>query len=177
MSTLDEHSEREEQAQEFLEGFFGMKPVTPPSDLMIEAHTTLTGRNQPEFHADAPWRLEAGLDTIPLLFLVREANLRPPAIGPWRMQGLQIEQVLPDGNWHTLRRYTASELPDIAPDGIIQTDFWAFRTRIPVAQLANIDLERRGETVRLCIVFEGEFPPDVPGIHTVYRHLEIYLAR
>jgi hypothetical protein len=177
MSTTDEHSEREEQAQEFLERFFGLEPATPPSDLMAEAHTTLTGRNQPEFHADAPWRLDVGLDTIPLLLIIREANLRPPAMGPWRMQSVQIEQELPDGHWYTLLHYAASELPEVAPDGTIQTDFWAFRTRIPVEQLANVDLERRGETVRLRVVFDGRFPPDVPGLHSVYRYLETYLAR
>ena len=168
---------REKKAQEFLEHFFGLDSDTSSSDLVTVGHSTLTGQNQPEFHADAPWRLEAGLDTIPLLLLIREANLHPPAAGPWRMQGIHIEQELPDGQWHTLRRYAVSELPEIAPDGTIKTDFWAFRTRIPVDQFANIDPERRGETVRLRVVFDGRFPPDVPGWHSVYRYLEIYLAR
>ena len=68
-------------------------------------------KNTPEFWADAPWRLEPDQDDLPLLFLVRDANIKKPAKGPWRLDMLKVEQRLPDGSWNSVLSLLPASLP------------------------------------------------------------------
>lgn len=172
MSTNHEEMEMEAQAREFMGGFFGLKSLQPQSP--FELHGTLTRRNQPEFHADAPWRLEPDLDSIALLFLVREGNLQPPGLGPWLLDEIHTDQLLSDGHWYRLFSYSPAQLPGVDATGHLDSSFWTFRTRIPLSSLQDVG---RGDVARLRVVFDGRFPPgagDEPA--TVCRYLHVYLA-
>jgi len=178
MSATDSDQELEKLTREYLEDFFGVESVEASAELPLRAHATLTRQNQPEFHADAPWRLEPDCDSIPLLFAIRDANLRPPGLGPWLLRQLWIEQELSGGRWRTIRSYPAARLPGVASEGIIDTSFWVFRTRISLNLLRDIDTKERGETARLRVVFTGRFPPGVDADPApVHRYLQVYLAR
>ncbi|MCP4544676.1 MAG: hypothetical protein GY832_46850 [Chloroflexi bacterium] len=178
MNTIDNDGMRKEQTREYLEQFFGTVSTDPALELGAKGHTTLTRRNQAEFHADAPWRLEPDQDSVPLLFVIRDANLRWPGQDPWRLQRLEVQQELPTGGRRTLCSYSAAGLPDVHPDGTIEANFWVFRTRISLDQLEGIDMEQRDTAARLRVTFDGHFPPAAGShSHAVHRYLEVYLAR
>jgi len=102
-----DYQQQQDQAFKFLKGVFGVKPPkvsAPASDLPTVAPLPLSaetpvGKNQPEFWADAPWRLEPDQNEIPLLFLVRDTNIVKPAKGPWRLDMLKIQQWMPGVVW------------------------------------------------------------------------------
>ena len=108
MSNHDkDYQQQQDQAFKFLKGVFGVKPpkisapapdLTTVAPLPLSAETPV-GKNQPEFWADAPWRLEPDQNEIPLLFLVRDTNIVKPAKGPWRLDMLKIQQWVPGVVW------------------------------------------------------------------------------
>jgi hypothetical protein len=179
MSTPSEDQIRQEQTIQFMKQVFDLKMPAPPAVLGpgILAHTTLTRRNQPEFYAGAPWRLEPDGNHIPLLIVVREANVTDPGLGPWHLDELRIEQRLAGGAWHKIRGYRPYQLADVNPDGSIDRTFWTFATRIPLARLQEVDLDSRGQQVDLRVAFDGRFPTqDNPGAGLTYRYLQVDLA-
>lgn len=176
MSTTEVDQEDLAEVKEFLEARFGLVIPEPEPGMDLEAHTTLTGRNQPEFYADAPWRLEPDLDELPLLFVIRDANVQDPGLGPWRLDELSLEERLTSGEWRTLRCYRPGELPGVAGDGSIAHGYWSYATHLPLQTLQAGAGAQRGQTVRLRVEFAGRFPPYDAPAKPARRYLQIYLA-
>ena len=130
-------------------------------------------KNQPEFWADAPWRIEPDRDQIPVSFHVRDADIEHPAKGPWRLDLLKVEQCLEDGSSYKLLSLLPSDLEAVDDQGMSTSSFWVSGAQIP---LADLQQAVRGDTVHLRVVFAGSFPPhNEPA--DVERHLETYLAQ
>ena len=87
---------QQDQATKFLADFFGARPPGYKAPSFALSAELPLNKNQPEFWADTPWRIEPDQEDILLLFLVRDTNIKPPAIGPWRLDMLKIEQWIPD---------------------------------------------------------------------------------
>lgn len=130
-------------------------------------------QNQPEFWADAPWRLEPDQDSIPVSFHVRDANLQPPGRGPWRLDMLRVEQLLPGGNWHKLAVLLPADLPGVDEQGFSLSDSWVHGTSVP---LSRVQGAVRGQKVHLRGLFLGSFAPYDEAAN-VEIHLEVLLAR
>jgi hypothetical protein len=109
----------------------------------LKAHATLTRQNQPEFHADAPWRLEPDQDHIPQLFIIREANLRDGGCGPWHLAELRVEQQV-GGALQPWRSHRPGTLPGVDADGFFEGGRWSYNTRIDLKALHGVDLQGRG---------------------------------
>lgn len=178
MSQADETARDQEQVVRFFAGVFdlspqdleqlGRKPEGPAPRMM----GILRLQNQPEFWIDAPWRLEPDQESIPVSFHLRDANLQPPALGPWRLDMLRVEQELPNGTWHKLAVLLPGDLPSVDEQGFSTADFWVHGTSIPLTRLQAVE---RGEVVHLRGLFVGGFPPyDEPD--SVEVHLEVLLA-
>ncbi len=129
-------------------------------------------RNQPEFWVDAPWRIEPDLDSIPVSFHLREANLQPPGMGPWRLDVLLVEQELPDGSWLKLAELLPGDLPGIDEQGFSTTDLWVHGISLPLAALQGAEC---GQKVHLRALFLGRFAPH-DELASVEIHLEVLLA-
>ena len=70
--------------------------------------------NQPEFAADAPWRLEPDQDTLPLVFYIRDADTESSADGPWQIDMLKVEQKNTDFDLtKKLKRYDDQKTNDV----------------------------------------------------------------
>jgi hypothetical protein len=176
MSDPKDDPKRQEQALEFMQGYFGLEIPEPEPGMDLKAHTTLTRENQPEFYADAPWRLEPDQDQIPLLFTIREANLRDGGRGPWRLSELRVEQQI-DGAWHPLQRFGPGALPGVDADGFFERGFWSYATSIDLDGLQGVDPGARDQMVALRVVFDGRFPPhDQPDPQPPHRYLQVHLA-
>lgn len=172
MNTDGEFEDLNSQVRQYVEDFFGIQWVQPPGT--DRAHATLTKQNQPEFYADAPWRLEKDQDSIPVLFMIRDGNLRWPALGPWQISRLQIAQQRQDKSWNLLRGYTRSRLPGVDSEGLLDSGLWTFSTRIPRNMLDKVPLDG---TVRLRLSFFGRYPPGVDaGREPIHRYLQVHLA-
>lgn len=173
-STQDE--QKRQQALKFMQTTFGLDIPPPEQDADYKAHTTLTRQNQPEFYADAPWRLEPDQDAIPLLFIIREANLRGGGRGPWRLDELRVDRRV-DGAWQPLCSFGPGSLPGVDGSGFIATGFWWFGTRLNLHDLPEVDPHVRGQIVSLRVVFDGRFPPyDRPEPRPPRRYLQVHLA-
>jgi hypothetical protein len=143
----------------------------PPSGLEMSAVLSL--QNQPEFWADAPWRLGPDQDHLPVSFHIRDANVSLPERGPWRLDALHIEQRLADDSWHKLATLLPTELPGVDDQGLVEGEFWVFGTRVPIHDLLEVG---RGDRVHLRVRFEGSFANhDDPS--PVEVHLETFLAQ
>jgi hypothetical protein len=168
---------REAKAQEFMGTFFDI----PPQDLErggpAKGHSSLTLReNQPEFYADAPWRLEPDVDAIPLLFLVREANLKKAGKGPWKLTELRVEQEVA-GNWSLVASFLPAHLPGVDAGGLIGESYWTHGVPLSLSALHGIQPDR-GQVVSLRVIFKGEFPPyRRPDPKPPTRYLQVSLAR
>jgi hypothetical protein len=176
MSTTEWDQEKLAGVRAFFEAYFGLEMPDPEPGIELEAHTTLTRQNQPEFYADAPWRLEPDLGEIPLLFVIREANVEEPGLGPWRLDELRIEERLNNGVWRKVRGYRPSQLPDVDPEGFFASSFWSYSTRLRLQTLQGIDTGKRGQVARLRVVFAGRFPPYDELDESPRRYLQVHLA-
>jgi hypothetical protein len=186
MSKPDLDEKQREQTYEFVANIFGMtrdesaKATTPvPPGQEFSAATPR--KNQPEFWADAPWRVEPDQDYLPMLFIIRDGDVQPPGKGPWRLSELRVEQRLASGMWHEVRRFLPDELPGIDAEGGVGLNWWTFRFQIPLSPSGPAagpglrEVQRGGPPIHLRAVFEGSFPPhdeiELPAIH-----LEVLLA-
>ncbi len=162
-----------QQTTRFLAGVFGLSPGQfRAMGSGVEMSGVIQLQNQPEFWADAPWRLEPDQETLPVSFHVRDADLQPPGNGPWRLDMLRVEQRLASGRWRKLASFLPADVPDVDPDGYSLGNFWVFGTQIPVQALGDA---KRGDTVHLRAVFVGEFPKEEDSVFSI--HLETYLAQ
>ena len=146
-----------------------------PPELEMSAVVSL--QNQPEFWADAPWRVEPDQDHLPVSFHIRDANVTLPKRGPWRLDALRVEQRLPDGSWHKLAAFLPPDLPGVDDQGLIQHELWVFGAHIPLQDLHSGGMSGSvQEAVHLRVRFEGSFAPhDKPS--PVEIHLETNLAQ
>ncbi len=180
----DEHHEykyQQEQAAKFLGDFFGTRPpsqkkpsldLTTVAPLSLSAETPLH-KNQPEFWADAPWRIEPDQDDILLLFLVRDTNIKPPAMGPWRLDMLKIDQWLPDIPWDPVMTLLPTDLPKVDNQGMFQRRTWWHSLKIPLEKFQGIV---RGDTLRMRVGFHGSYYP-YEKLSPIYINLETFLAK
>jgi hypothetical protein len=171
--TDQDYANQQTQTVKFLAGIFGTKsPGQENLSLYLSAEPPVS-KNQPEFWADAPWRIEPDQDEVPLLFLVRDTNISSPAKGPWRLDMLKIEQRAPDGSWDSVKSFLPTELPLVDDKGNFQLRTWSHSIEIPLSELEGIT---RGDIVRLRAVFHGSyFPHEKPS--RIEIHLETFLAK
>lgn len=178
MSGANRIGREQEQVARFLASVFGLpgdefeRLGRRPGAAEPKMMGVMRLQNQPEFWVDAPWRLEPDQDRIPVSFHLREANLQPPGMGPWRLDMLRVEQRLPSGMWHKLAVLLPADLPDVDEQGFSLTDFWVYGLSIPVASLQEV---ARGQKVHLRGLFVGSFAPCEEAA-TVDVHLEVFLA-
>lgn len=176
MSQPDQDPRREAEVKAFLKDIFHVRFPDPEADPFLPAHATLTRQNQPEFYADAPWRLEPDVEGLPLLFVIREANVQDPGKGPWRLEELRVEEQRASGTWHAVRTYRPAQLPGVDGEGSIKEGYWSHAARIPLAALQSVSPGERGVVLRLRVVFQGRFPPyDEPHV-SPERYLQVMLA-
>jgi hypothetical protein len=175
-----EFKARQDQTIKFLKGVFGVKhpkKSTPAPDLTTVAPLPLSAempvdKNQPEFWADAPWRLEPDQNEILLLFLVRDTNIEKPAKGPWRLDVLKIQQWVPGVVWDDVLALLPADLPKLDGNGMFQLRTWWHSLKIPLAKFKGAV---RGKPLRLRVGFHGSYYPYDKPSH-IYIHLEIFLA-
>ena len=168
------------QALKFLKGVFGVKPpkqIAPSGDLTTVAPLPLSAetpidKNQPEFWADAPWRIEPDQDEIILLFLVRDTNIEKPAKGPWRLDMLKVQQWVSGKAWEDVLTLLPAGLPKVDSKGMFQLRTWWHSLKIP---LANFKGAARGKSLRLRVGFHGSYFPYEKPAH-IYVNLETFLA-
>jgi hypothetical protein len=178
MSESENTEAQADRTLQFLAEVFGLEVrhlveavQAPPSSLEMSGVISL--ENQPEFWADAPWRLEPDQDDLPVSFHIRDANVELSDRGPWRLDALHVEQRLPDGNWHKVATFLPADLPDLDSQGVLRRELWIFGTRLA---LQNLPRAGRGDVVHLRVRFEGSFAPhDEPSPAEI--HLETFLAR
>jgi len=187
MSNEAMHEKQREQAYEFVANIFGLtsdesaKAATPvPPGHEFSAATPR--KNQPEFWADAPWRIEPDRDHVPILFIIRDGDVQPPGKGPWRLKKLRVEQRLADGTWHDVQSFPRADLPGIDDEGNIGPNFWSFRVKIPLTspdpefRPRLKEVQRGGRPLHLRVTFEGSFSPPYEKDKAPDVHLEVFLA-
>lgn len=175
---MDASQAQADRTLRFLADIFGLKVShlvdavkPPPSDLEMSGVISL--KNQPEFWADAPWRVEPDQDDLPISFHIRDAHVELSHRGPWRLDALRVEQRLPEGTWHKVATFLPADLPGLTSQGVIQRELWVFGTHLALQDLLGTG---RGDIVHLRVRFEGSFAPHhQPSPAEV--HLETFLAR
>jgi hypothetical protein len=178
MSEADARQLQADRTFRFLADLFGIKvkdlvEVVRPPPSVVEMSGVISLQNQPEFWADAPWRVEPDQDYLPLSFHIRDANVELTERGPWRLDALHVEQRLPGGGWPKVATFLPADLPGLNSQGVIERELWVFGT--PLA-LEDLPAAGRGEVVHLRVRFEGSFGPhDEPSPSEI--HLETFLAR
>jgi len=182
MSNHDQENQaQQEQALKFLKGVFGVKPpkqIAPSGDLTTVAPLPLSAempvdKNQPEFWADAPWRIEPDQDEISVLFLVRDTNIEKPAKGPWRLDRLKVQQWVPGEGWDDLLTLLPADLPKVDSQGMFQLRTWWHSIKIPLAKFKGV---ARGKSLKLRVVFHGRYFPYKKAAN-IYINLETFLAK
>ena len=176
-----------DQAYEFMANIFGLtadesKAATPaPPGHEFSAATPR--KNQPEFWADAPWRIEPDRDHVPMLFIIRDGDIKEPGKGPYRLEELRVEQRLANGTWHEVQTFKPADLPGIDAEGKVDRNFWSFRTTIPLRSPDPASGPRLKEALRggrplhLRVTFDGAFPPPHEKDRAPDIHLEVFLAK
>jgi hypothetical protein len=155
---MGKRSARRQQTQtlEFLADVFGLTAEKRRElGFGFEMAGVMRLQNQPEFWADAPWRLEPDQKVLPVSFCVRDGNLQPPGKGPWRLNRLKVEQWLPGDRRQELVTLLPADLPDVDPQGYSRCSFWTYGLEIPIEHLQEV---KPGDTVHLQCLFEGQFP-------------------
>jgi len=167
-----DHTKEQAKTAKFLEDLFGDKAPGRIDRRMSLSAEPPVGKNQPEFWADIPWRIEPDQEDIPLLFLVRDTNISSPAKGPWRLDMLKVEQRAPDGSWDTMLAFLPIDLPKVDSKGFFQLRTWEHSTKIPLSDFQDA---KRGNSIHLRVVFHGSFfPYERPS--QIEIHLETFLA-
>jgi hypothetical protein len=167
------YSKAQSQTVKFLEGIFRDQAPSRVDRRMALSAEPPIGKNQPEFWADIPWRIEPDQEALPLLFLVRDTNITSPAKGPWRLDVLKVEQRAPDGSWDTLLTFLPADLPKVDSTGNFQLRTWTYSTKVP---LTGIQAANPGNTLHFRVVFHGSFfPYDKPA--QIEIHLETLIAK
>lgn len=168
-----DYTNKQTQTIKFLEGIFGTRAPGQKVRRKYLSAEPPVGKNQPEFWADAPWRIEPDWDQIPLLFLVRDTNITSPAKGPWRLDMLKIEQRAPDDSWNSILTFLPTDLPKVDGQGHFQLRTWTHSIKIPLSGLQEVV---RGNSIHLRVVFHGSyFPHEQPSRIDVY--LKTFLAK
>jgi hypothetical protein len=165
MSKAGSTKERKDQITNFLAKIFGItseeflsyvqtpnRPANVPADKVARMAGVMSLKNQPEFFADAPWRLEPDQDSLPITIYIRDANVQSPDYGPWRLDNLLIEQSIAQHRWFKLATITPPILPGINSQGDINQDFWVHSIQIPIAE---IQYWSPGNYVHLRVKFTG----------------------
>jgi hypothetical protein len=163
---------KQDQTLEFLADVFGLTaPKRREMGDGMEMPGVLRLKNQPEFWADAPWRLEPDQEMLPVSFCLRDGDIQPPGKGPWRLKKLKVDQRLSDDDWSELISLLPADLRDVDAQGYSRCGFWVYGIKIPIQALQGI---KRGDTVHLRCRFEGRFPGEEHS--DVEIHLETLLA-
>ena len=185
MGKISAPKEKEDPITNFLAKVFGITSerfltyIQPP-DRSAEIPTEMTARmpavmslkNQPEFNADAPWRLEPDQDSLPITIYIRDANIQSPGYSPWRVDNLLIEQSVEQGHWFKLATIIPPISPGINSQGDINQDFWVHSIQIPISEIQNWS---PGNDVHLRVKFTGS-PYPHQKTSTLERHIEILRA-
>ena len=163
---------KEDQTLEFLADIFGL---TAQKRRELGHGMEMTGiirlQNQPEFWADAPWRIEPDQQALPVSFYLRDGDIQPPGKGPWRLKSLKVEQWLPSNGWHELVTLLPTDLPDVDAQGFSRCSFWVYGIDIPIQDLQEV---KPGDTVHLQCLFDGQFSEEESA--GVEIHLATLLA-
>jgi len=174
MNGIDQdYTNEEKQTLKFLASIFGATYHTTEDEvsLYLSAEPPI-GKNQPEFWADTPWRIEEKQDEIPILLLTRETNITHPAKGPWQLDVLKVQYKKADQTWEVLRAFRPADLPNVDINGNFELRTWTYSIKIPLSEFTGI---KRGDVVQLRVVFSGSFSPhEKPSRIDV--HLQTYLA-
>lgn len=149
------------------------QPENVPADKVAKMSGVMALKNEPEFYADAPWRLEPDQDSLPVTFYIRDANIKSPGYSPWRLDSLVLEQYLEQQGWHKLATISPPVTPGINPQGDIDRDFWVYSIQIPVKEIRNW---APGDSLRIRAKFVGS-PYPYETTQTIERYLEVFLAR
>ncbi len=182
MSSSRLKSSPADQIAGFVAGIVGMsreefETIGHQQESAPEQQSFMTGvmapNNQPEFWADAPWRLEPDQTEIPITLIIRDANIDSTGYCPWHLTSLCIEQRLKTRRWHRLRTYLPADLPYVSDQGSIEKNFWVYRVALGRDIIQNA---QAGETVHLRVTFHGTPQPYVESV-SVVRHLEVLFAR
>jgi len=131
-------------------------------------------QNQPEFWADAPWRLEPDQKSVPVTFYIRDGNIDSPGYGPWRLDAIRLEQLADNAAWEKLAVYLPSDLPGVDAQGNISSSLWFHTVYLPLPPLPAHPI-RAGETLRLRVMFMGSASPYQKPVF-IERHLGVLLA-
>lgn len=169
---IQELTDEQVQTLRFFTGIFGTQMTGRESFTTYLSAEPPIGRNQPEFWADAPWRIEPDQDEISLLFLVRDTNITSPAKGPWRLDMLKVEQRTPDHPWESILAFLPSDLPYVDERGFFQCRTWTHSVKIPLTELLD---SIRGKTILLRVTFIGSYFP-YEKLSNIEVHLKTYLA-
>ncbi len=153
----------------------GEKIETPPDSTVTGERMAgvMAPNNQPEFWADAPWRIEPDQSSVPVTFYIRDADIDSPGYAPWRLDLIRIDQLLPNGTWHKLKVCQPDDLPGMDAQGNAQRGFWYHSIQI---SLKDLQQAQWGTKIRLRVSFLGSAAP-YEKVSTVDRHLEIFLAQ
>jgi hypothetical protein len=176
-----------DQAYEFVANVFGLTAdesrAATPAPPGREFSAATPRKNQPEFWADAPWRIEPDRDHVPMVFIIRDGDIQKPGKGPYRLKELRVEQRLADGSWHEVRTFEPADLPGIDAEGHVDRNFWSFRTTIPLRSPDPGSAPglkgalRGGPPLHLRVVFDGHFPAPHEEDKAPDVHLEVSLAK
>ena len=153
---------KEDQTLEFLADIFGL---TAQKRRELGHGMEMTGiirlQNQPEFWADAPWRIEPDQQALPVSFYLRDGDIQPPGKGPWRLKSLKVEQWLPSNGWHELVTLLPTDLPDVDAQGFSRCSFWVYGIDIPIQDLQEV---KPGDTREITVEFTVTYPKDAPPV-------------
>jgi hypothetical protein len=185
MSKDGSPKEKEDQITKFLAKLFGITsekflslvqppdhPANAPTGKVARMAGVMSLKNQPEFYADAPWRLEPDQDLLRVTIYIRDANIRSEDYSPWRLDNLLIEQWLAGQSWFKLASITPPILPGINSQGDISQGFWVHSLKIPIAEIKNWS---PGDSAHLRVKFTGS-PYPYQKTQTIERHIETLRA-
>ncbi len=129
--------------------------------------------NQPEFWADAPWRLEPDHTDLPITLYIRDADIISPGYAPWRLNVILIEQRQSARKWVKLRTLIPTDLSGMDAEGNLHCNMWTAQVMLPLQDLKPAG---RGDTVHLRITFNGS-PQPYEETRIIERHIEIFLSQ
>ena len=186
MSKIRSLKEKEDQITNFLANVFGItrerfltyiqppdRPLDIPPGMTAKMPAVMSLKNQPEFNADAPWRLEPDQNSLPITIYKRDATIQSPGYSPWRLDNLLIEQSVEQHLWFKLATIIPPISPGINSQGDINQDFWVHSIQIPIAEIQNWS---PGNHVHLRVKFTGS-PYPHQKTSTFERHIEILRGR
>jgi hypothetical protein len=185
MSKDNPVNEKEGQTTYFLAKIFGisadefssfMQPTIrtthAPANKVARMAGVMSLKNQPEFFADAPWRLEPDQVFLPVTIYIRDANIHSDDFSPWRLDNLLVEQWMEPGSWSKLATITPPIMPGVNSRGDINQGFWVHSLKIPILEMPTWT---PGNYVHLRVKFIGS-PYPYQKTHSIERHIQTLRA-